>query len=236
MKSEFLKAMHGVDSVAIGRTVAMARLLLDSPANIIVQGKTVGYYVDQIKKMKEQYDQLKGTYDSMNGLRNVGDLLNNQLLTQYIPKDYQGALGALRSGSSGGFDGISGSLMDIIRAHQARTCADTSTNIVARKSCEQDWQTLALQKNIGDMGYKQAATNIDNLQTFVNSIKTSTDPKSLQDLQARIGVEQVRMANEAIKLQTIAMMDEADRKLKQKAATDNFRSGLMTGAAGGFRY
>jgi len=50
MKSEFLKAMHGVDSVAIGRTVAMARLLLDSPANIIVQGKTVGYYVDQIKE------------------------------------------------------------------------------------------------------------------------------------------------------------------------------------------
>jgi type IV secretion system protein VirB5 len=105
-----------------------------------------------------------------------------------------------------------------------------------RSTCTQQWQQLALQKQIGDMGYRKASENIRNLQTFVSSINSSTDQKAISEVQARIQVETVRMQNEQIKLSTIQAMEEADRRLQQQSAIDNFNAGMSRGAAGGIRF
>jgi type IV secretion system protein VirB5 len=102
--------------------------------------------------------------------------------------------------------------------------------------CTQQWQQLALQKQIGDLGYRKAAQNIRNLQTFVSSINASTDQKAIAEVQARIQVETVRMQNEQIKLSTIQAMQEADRQLRRQATVDGFNAGLARGAAGGIRF
>lgn len=198
-------------------------------AQFLQQVQQVVSWTKQLTEMKNQLTQMKQTYDSLNGLRDIGGLLNNELLNQYIPKDYVAAVSDLRRGVKGAFSGISGDLQDIVKANQLWQCAKQSSKKADQEACDKQWQQLALDKKLGDIGYQQAAKNIDNLQQFVNSIKTSPDAKSLADLQARIQVEQVRMANEEIKLKTVAMMREADEKMRQQASIDAFKSSMSGG-------
>lgn len=214
---------------AAGIPVIDAANLANTAANLVQWSK-------QLIEMKNQLTQLETTYNSLNGLRGVGGLLNNELLIQYLPKDYQASLDALLSGTGGDFAGISGTLANIVNANQKYTCAVLNSDAALIAQCEAQWKKLALDKNVGDMGYKQAAKNIDNLQVFVNSINTSTDPKSLQDLQARIAVEQVRMQNEQVKLETVKMMMAAEEKLKAQQHRDAFKAGLNMGSNGGVSF
>ena len=206
----------------------------DIPATMN-QIETIMKWTEQLRSMSDQLDQMRQVYGTLQGMRNLGSLMNNDLLTQYLPQDYVGSVKALRSGG-GSFAGISGSLNDIMRANQLRSCAELNSDATMRATCTQQWQQLALQKQIGDMGYRKAAENIRNLQTFVSSINSSTDVKAINEVQARIQVETVRMQNEQIKLSTIQAMEEADRRLQQQSAIDNFNAGMTRGSAGGIRF
>jgi type IV secretion system protein VirB5 len=207
----------------------------DVPATMN-QIETIMKWTEQLKSMGQQLDQMKQVYGTLQGMRNLGSLMNNDLLTQYLPQDYVGAVQALKHGGGGSFAGISGSVNDIVRANQLRSCAELNSDPAMRTTCTQQWQQLALQKQIGDMGYRKASDNIRNLQTFVGSINSSTDQKAISEVQARIQVETVRMQNEQIKLSTIQAMEEADRRLQQQSAIDNFNAGMTRGSAGGIRF
>jgi len=220
-------------------TVSQAQLAVavfaDAPATMN-HVETILKWTEQLKSMKEQLDQMKDVYNTLQGSRNLGGLLNNDLINQYLPQDYVAAANALRSGSGGSFAGISGLLSDIVRANQLQSCAQLNADAAMRAACNRQWQDLALQKQIGDMGYRKAAENIRNLQMFVQSINASSDVKAVGEVQARIQVETVRMQNEQIKLSTIQAMQEADRRLQQQSAIDNFNAGLARGSAGGIRF
>jgi type IV secretion system protein VirB5 len=199
------------------------------------QIETIAKWSEQLNGMSKQLDQMRQVYGTLQGARNMGGLLNNDLLNQYLPQDYVAAANSLKSGG-GSFAGISGSLSDIVRSNQMRSCAELNADPDLRASCNQQWQQLALQKQIGDMGYRKAAENIRNLQTYVQSINGSTDVKTINEIQARIQVETVRMQNEQIKLSTIQAMQEADRRMQQQSAIDNFNAGMARGSAGGIRF
>jgi len=206
----------------------------DLPATIN-QIETIARWAEQLDAMRRQLEQMRQVYGTLQGPRHLGSLLNTDLLNQYLPQDYLGAAENLRHGG-GAFSGISGSLDDIVRASQLRSCAELNANAQMRLACTQQWQRLALQKHVGDMGYRKASENIRNLQTFVGSINASTDQKAISEVQARIQVETVRMQNEQIKLSTIQAMEEADRRLRQRSAIDNFNAGMARGSSGGMRF
>jgi len=207
----------------------------DIPATIH-QVETIAKWADQLNAMSRQLEQMRQVYGTLQGSRNLGNILNSDLVNQYLPQDYVASANALKRGGGGAFAGISGSLSDIVRSNQLRTCAELNSDASMRTVCNQQWQQLALQKQVGDMGYRKAAENISNLQVYVQSINGSTDVKAINEIQARIQVETVRMQNEQIKLSTIQAMEEADRRLQQQSAIDNFNAGLARGASGGIRF
>lgn len=206
----------------------------DIPATLH-QIETILQWKNQLQSMQQQLTQMRQVYSTLQGVRNLGSLLNNDLLMQFLPQDYVNAARSLRNGR-GSFAGISGALSDIVRANQLRSCAELNSDPEMRARCTQQWQQLALQKQIGDMGYRKAAENISNLQVYVGAINSSMDQKAVSEIQARIQVETVRMQNEQIKLSMIQAMEEADRRLQQQAAIDNFNAGMTRGAAGGIRF
>jgi len=206
----------------------------DVPATIN-QAETIAKWVEQLGAMRQQLEQMRQVYGTLQGTRNLGSLMNNDLLTQYLPQDYLAAVQGMKGGG-GAFSGISGSLDDIVRSHQLRSCAELNVDPQMRAACTDQWRRLALHKQIGDMGYRKASENIRNLQTFVGSINASTDQKAISEVQARIQVETVRIQNEQIKLSAIQAMEEADRRLQQQSAIDNFNAGMSKGAAGGIRF
>lgn len=206
----------------------------DIPATVN-QIETIAKWMEQLSAMGKQLDQMKQLYGTLQGARNMGSLLNNDLLKQYLPEDYTGAARAMQD-NGGAFAGISGAIDDIVRANQLRSCAQLNADPAMRLRCTQQWRQLALQKHIGDLGYRKAAENIRNLQTFVGSINASTDQKTIAEVQARIQVETVRLQNEQIKLSAIQSMQESDRQLRRQAASDGFNAGMARGAAGGIRF
>lgn len=209
-------------------------VVADAPATMN-HVETILKWTEQLRSMSKQLDQMKEVYHTLQGARNLGSLLNNDLANQYLPQDFVAAANALKNGN-GAFAGISGSLTDIARAHQLRSCAELNREPSMRQACSQQWQQLALQKQVGDMGYRKAAENIRNLQAFVQSINASSDVKAINEVQARIQVETVRMQNEQVKLSTIQAMQEADRRMQQQAAIEAFNAGMARGAAGGIRF
>ncbi|MDM0116770.1 P-type DNA transfer protein VirB5 [Variovorax sp. J22R133] len=237
-RSEFhfgVSVAAGLIGVACGAHAQVpVTVTSDIPATMN-QIQTIAKWAEQLNAMSRQLDQMRQVYGTLQGSRNLGNLMNNDLLTQYLPQDYVQAAQRLRSGS-GSFSGISGSLNDIVRANQLKSCAELNSDAAMRSACTQQWRQLALQKQIGDMGYRKASENIRNLQTFVGSINASTDQKAISEVQARIQVETVRMQNEQIKLSTIQAMEEADRRLQQQSAIDNFNAGMARGSAGGIRF
>lgn len=191
------------------------------------QAANIAQYIKQVALLQQQFTQLQQTYTAMNGLRNVGNLMNKDLSAQYLPPDYQAAYTALRNGRGGSLAGISGTLNQIATSNQAQSCAQSSTNAATVRACQQAWQTMAMNKYVGQAGYDQTASNIGKLQQYVGAITTSSDSKSLQDLQARIAVEQVKMQNEQMKLQTIAMMQHADEEMARARNAQTTQQALM---------
>ncbi|HYD60586.1 MAG TPA: P-type DNA transfer protein VirB5 [Noviherbaspirillum sp.] len=186
-------------------------------ANQIVN---VSKYIEQINQLKSQLKQSKELFDNLNGLRNVGNLMKDELLKQYLPPEFQKAYQQLKSGKGGSLSGISGTLNEIVKAHQARNCSQYGTQ-AAQADCRATWQNHAMNQYVGEAGYEQAAKNIQNLEAFISKIQSSPDSKSLQDLQARIAVEQVKLQNEHMKLQTIAHMQKAQEDMRRQNSIDN---------------
>lgn len=179
-------------------------------------------YVEQITQLKRQYDQAKQTYENISGIRNIGGLMNSQLMRQYLPPDYQQAYNQLRNGQGGSLSGISGQLNTIVRTYQNKSCdqiAGASPAVV--KACTKVWQTHAMNQYVAEQGYKESARNITELNNFVTAIKSSPDAKSLQDLQARIAVEQIKLQNENLKLQQVAQMQKAQEDMERQNQYDS---------------
>lgn len=196
--------------------------------NIASHVESLAKYAEQIAQMKAQLDQAKQLYNQLNGLRDVGGLMNDKLLQQYLPPDYQAAYNALRNGKAGSLSGISGSLNDILKMYQARDCGQYGAAAVQAR-CRADWQDRSMQQYVGETGYQQAARNIQDLQAFVDRIKGTPDAKALQDLQARIAVEQVKLQNEQWKLNAVAQMQKAQEEMKRTNAIDNTVKSMKPG-------
>lgn len=196
---------------------------------VVGHAETMIEYGKQIAEMKRQLTQAKEQFDSLNGLRDIGGLLKDELLRQTLPPDLRQAMEQLQRGQGGPLSGgISGSLAEITKKNQAHPCSSYKA-VSVQKECERAWQTQSMDHYVGDVGYKQAADNIKNLEKFVDSIKNSKDPKSLQDLQARINVEQVRIQNEQVKLQAISMMQKSREDIQRRNSIDNTVKSLKPG-------
>lgn len=184
----------------------------------------------QLEQLRAGLTQMKQQYDSLNGLRDVANLLKNKLLQQYLTPDQRALLDALRSGNvSGTLSGISGTLKEIQKKNALISCQKASSSPAVQASCEKAWNQAALAQHAGSEGYAQAAENINDLQDFLNKIKNSPDPKSLQDLQARISIEQLKQQNEASKLAMFKVMQDAQDRMDRMNASAATQQMLKTG-------
>jgi type IV secretion system protein VirB5 len=57
---------------------------------------------------------------------------------------------------------------------------------------------------------------MEQLDNLLGQINKTQDPKALGELQARIAMEQASLQNEAIKLQLMAHMAQAERQLVEE--------------------
>lgn len=196
-------------------------------ANEFQHVEQIAKWAIQLQDMKTQIENMRGVWSTLKDGRGMANLLNDDLIQQFLPQDYWDIAKKVTSGS-GDWGGISGSVMNIVRENQFKACSQLNQDPDLRASCEKQWKSMAMTQQIGDMGYKKAAQNISNLQTYIQQINASSDQKVLGEIQARIQVEQVRMQNEKMKLDTIQMMEAANQRMQTQKVSDGFTAALNT--------
>jgi len=183
-----------IDVAAVGQLVSQAATLSQ-----------------QLSEARNQVTQLKNTYNSFTGSRDLGTIMNNPALRNYLPQDWQKVYDSVKQG---GYAGLSGTAKTMYKQ-----VYDSCTHITIddeRLSCEASAVKGAQDKGFAMDAYSKAQDRMDQIDQLMAKVNDTQDPKAIAELQARIAVEQANIQNEQTKLQMYAMVASAEDKMQQQ--------------------
>ena len=202
--------------IAVSST-AFAQIPVTDGASIAQQ---VAAQVETIAKWKMQYDQMtsqinqmKQQYESLTGSRNLGQILNNSALRDYLPNDWQGVYDAVKSG---GYSGLSGRAQSIFEGNKVYDLCANLADSQQRTHCEAQAVKGAQDKAFALDAYDKAKSRLTQIDQLMAKINDTPDPKAIAELQGRIAAEQAMIQNEQTKLQLYAMVAQAEDKIQQQ--------------------
>ena len=191
----------------------------------VFDSSSFGQMVLTVKALGEHLVQLRATYEALSGTRGLGSALYNPALRHYLPPDwarvYDGAM-------AGGYAGISGTLSAIRAAESPRgSVPEQQARILARSRT-----TAATDKAVGLTAYQSARERLDQIESLMGQINRTRDQKSIQEVQARIAVEQAALQHETTKLQLVGMLQQAEQRLIEQEKADLARRILSSSNTG----
>ena len=168
--------------------------------------------IEQVKSWTAQYNQMKQNIDAITGSRNLGNILNNPLLQNVIPKDVVDVFNAINTNGS---SGLTGKAQALRAASKIFDCQGQTGQ--AFQACQ-----ALLNSNSQVRSYLQEAldivnqrvTNVQNLQDQINK---ATDAKSIADLQARLQTESAQIGNDQNRIKLLTSMAEAQAQQAAQA-------------------
>ncbi|MHC3923592.1 P-type DNA transfer protein VirB5 [Alcaligenes nematophilus] len=177
------------------------------------QVETMAKWKLQYDQMVSQIDQMKQEYQSITGVRGLGDVLNNPALRDYLPDDWQGVYDSVKSGGYAGLSGRAGQVYNDNKIYD--TCVN-HTDEQSRISCEAQAVKGAQDKAFALDAYDKAKKRLGQIDALMQEINRTQDPKSIAELQGRIAAEQAMIQNEQTKLQMYSMVASAEDRLQQQ--------------------
>lgn len=177
------------------------------------QVETMAKWKLQYDQMVSQIDQMKQEYQSITGVRGLGDVLNNPALRDYLPEDWQGVYDSVKSG---GYAGLSGRAGQVYNDNKIYDICVNHTDAQSRISCEAQAVKGAQDKAFALDAYDKAKERLGQIDALMQEINRTRDPKSIAELQGRIAAEQALIQNEQTKLQMYSMVASAEDRLQQQ--------------------
>lgn len=209
--------------MALNAGTASAQAVVFDPTNFAQNLQQVAHMLTQLQKLQQQIktaqDQLqqqKQQYAAITGSRGMGTLQtdNNR---GYIPRSWQETLSG--NGQIGALAG------DIKRS--AGYLEDknlTGLNDAYRKALRRSGDQAATGMAANAAVFQEAGGRFQRLQTLMDRIETASDDKAVQDLSARIQVEQVMLQNEMIRAQSMNAMVLQQQQVEKERQ----RQGMMS--------
>lgn len=177
------------------------------------QVETMAKWKLQYDQMVSQIDQMKQEYQSITGVRGLGDVLNNPALRDYLPDDWQGVYDSVKSA---GYAGLSGRADQVYNDNKIYDTCVNHTDEQSRISCEAQAVKGAQDKAFALDAYDKAKERLGQIDALMQEINRTQDPKSIAELQGRIAAEQALIQNEQTKLQMYSMVASAEDRLQQQ--------------------
>lgn len=186
----------------------------------------VTYWQQQISGMQQQLSQLQQTHQALTGGRGMEQLVATSTQARnYLPPDYEELMRTVQ-GSSSTYSGLSGKLQSIMSANAVLTKNQlTALSPEMRKIVEEGRQSAAMLSTMTQGAYQNTGQRFAALQAMISRIATAQDPKSIQDLQARIQAEQGMLTNEQTKLESLYQVARADEAAQQQRIREQVISG-----------
>ena len=191
-----------------------------TPTTIAGWAGQAASWANQLQGMQNQYTQIKSTYDSMNGNRGMGAVMPlANAARNYLPQGAGDMVGVLNN-TSNGYSGMGNQIQALVNNNAILSNASlTNMNMTpAQTQLLTDRRTnAAAMQSIASQGMANASARFNYLQSLTDQINTTTDPKSIAELNARIEAEQIMVTNEQTKLQqTVSLMQSRDAVTQQQ--------------------
>ena len=180
--------------------------VIDS-ANLVQTIQQVLNDITSIQNQVQQISQLQTQLNSINGVRNLGQVFNSAALQNYVPAEAYTYVNAINTSGYGGLNTTAKSLRDVGMVYN---CMDLSGS--ARTSCQATLAQPYQQKGMLQDAMRSAAGRLTQINALMDQINATSDQKSVQEIQARIGAENALLAHEMSQVQMLqGMADSEDR-------------------------
>lgn len=196
---------------ALPASAQLTTIVVGDVPSTLNQIQTMAQWANQYQQMVSQLTQMEKQFNSLNGTRGLGQILNNPALRNYLPADWQKVYDSVRVG---GYAGLSGSGKAVYDANKIYDACTYITDDAQRGTCQAHAVKPSQDKAFATDAYQAAKARIDQIDGLMAKINDTQDPKAIAELQARIAAEQAHIQNEQTKLQLYAMMAAAEEKVQ----------------------
>ena len=177
-------------------------------ANLIQTILQVLNDVTEIENQVQQITQLGDQLKSINGMRNLGNILNNPALKNYVPAEAYTYLNAVNTSGYSGLNATAKSLRD---AGMVYNCMDLAG--AARTDCQAALAQPYQQKGLLQDAMKSAACRLTQINSLMDQINGTSDQKAVLEIQARIGAENALLAHEVSQVQMLQGMADSEERI-----------------------
>jgi type IV secretion system protein VirB5 len=179
-----------------------------------------------IAQVENQYQQIVGMgqqIESISKARSLGDVLNNPLLQNYVPRD---AGNLVRSLETGGYRNLSGAARTLRDAQMTYNCGDM-LDATKRTQCQTTLAKPYQQKAFMEEALDKARNRVAQINNLMRRAGATVDQKEIQEVTARITAESALLQHEVSQIELMRGLAEAD----QRVADSRAREGQLQQAA-----
>ena len=195
--------------IALGAGSARAQgIPVIDVANLVQTVQQVVNDITQISNQVQQITQLQNQLNSINGIRNLGNVFNNPMLRNYVPPEAYTYLNAI---NTSGYSGLNATARTLRDAGMVYNCMDLAG--AARTSCQAALAQPYQQKGLLQDAMRSAAGRLPQINSLMDQINATTDQKSVQEIQARIGAENALLAHEVSQVQMLQGMADSEERI-----------------------
>ena len=211
-----LLALAGVGGSAHGAGIPVYDLKSD--LNFLQQ---LMHMLTQIENQISHLQQLQSTYRSMTGNRGLGQLLRNPALNNYVPADVVARLDGV---SNNGYTGLTAAAKVMRNAGMVYNCLNFNGTL--RNLCQADLGRPYESRALLRQAMEAANGRMTQISGLMDAINRTDDPKSIQELNARIAAEQAALAHETSRVQMLQQLVENDQRIADARADERTREAV----------
>ena len=181
----------------------------------------------QLGVLNQQYQQAQQMYGSVNRLTNMGEIaavLQNPAVRRALPSDFGAAEQALMGNGSGGF----GSKADSIRGSNEVYNRDGANDFYSQELRRNQGQNAG-QQSVASAMYEASSKRLDGIDQLRAKIGETSDAAEKADLQNRIATESAAIQNDIVRMQALAMIQQAQIQTREQREKENFQKQIDDG-------
>lgn len=181
----------------------------------VFDAQSVAQAISTLAQLEQQVQQEIELYRSMNGSRGFGALLRDPLLERSLPSNWMSVYTAIQNGGYGGLTGSAQALRSVSALYD---CEDQRG--VEQQICQRALNKPFQDKAFGMQAYQAELQELGAIQSLMQQIDATQDPKGVAELQARIQSESTAVGNEMTKLQLFRTLSDTEDRLINEQQTE----------------
>ncbi|WP_261322855.1 P-type DNA transfer protein VirB5 [Rhizobium leguminosarum] len=206
----------------IGAALAQGIPVIDETA-IAKQIESITQLKSQLDALNQQLQQAQQLYASLNKVTNMADvagLLNDPSIRKALPQDFNAIEGVLKGSGTGVFGTSASKFLENNSTYR------TDANDFYAQELARAQNRNAGQMSLGQQIYDAATKRIDGIDQLRQQISSAADAKDIADLQARLQAETAFLQTDALRMQALQMVQQAQVQVDDQRKAEDWRKRL----------